>query len=49
MAASCRLISSTDASPGSQMRRPAATRAFFFGAIAMQQGANGIHFAGKTL
>jgi hypothetical protein len=30
------------------MRRPAATRAFFFGAIAMQQRANGIHFEEKT-
>jgi hypothetical protein len=31
------------------MQRPAATRAFRFGAIAMQQRASGIHFAVKTL
>jgi hypothetical protein len=31
------------------MQWPAVTRAFFFGAIAMQQRANGIHFVRKTL
>jgi hypothetical protein len=30
MAASCRRTSSTEVSSGSQMQRPAATRAFFF-------------------
>jgi hypothetical protein len=31
------------------MQKPAATRAFVFGAVAMQQSASAIHFAVKKL